>query len=133
MWCCIDNDAFNGSYAKNPFYAKHNDINFLAVYVDGRQVPGETLQPNFAQGRHVWSYKGNDLKHSDFGNGYTLFGFDLTPDACDGSCFHLVKRGKLRDEIHFASALAHTVNVVAHGKFETVLEIDKNVNLVFDY
>ena len=34
--CCIDNDAFNGSYAKNPFYAKHNDINLLAVYVHGR-------------------------------------------------------------------------------------------------
>ena len=53
--CCIINDAFNGSYSKNPFHAKHNDINFLAVYVDGRQVPGKTLQPNFAEGRHVRS------------------------------------------------------------------------------
>ena len=141
--CCIDNDAFNGSYAKNPFYAKHNDINFLAVYVDGRQVPGKPLQPNFAQGRHVRSYmnlfcstgkvskdEGNDLTRSDFGNGYTYFWFDLTPDACDGSCFHLVKRGNLRVEIHFATALTQTVNVVAYGEFEAVLEIDKNRNVV---
>ena len=51
---CIDND-FNGSYFKNPFHAKHNDIIFLAVYVDGRLVPGIPLQPNFGQGCHVRS------------------------------------------------------------------------------
>ena len=54
--CCIDNDVFNGSYAKNPFTAKNNDIDFLAVNVDGRQVPGKPLQPNFGQGRYVRSY-----------------------------------------------------------------------------
>ena len=32
----------------------------------------------------------------------TFFGFDLTPDACDGSCFHLVQKGNLRIEMHFA-------------------------------
>ena len=143
VFCCIDNDAFNGSYAKNPFDAKHNDINSLAVYVDGRQVPGKPLKPNFDQGRHVRSYmnmfcklsqdEGNDVTRSDFGNGYTFFAFDLTPDACNGSCFHRVKRGNLRVEIHFATALAQTANVVAYSEFEAVLEIDKNRNVVFDY
>lgn len=96
--CCIDNDAFNGLYAKNPFHAKHNTINFFAVYVDGRQVPAKPLQPNFDQNLYVRSYvnlfsstgkvaqdEGNGLTRADFGNGYTFFGFDLTPDACDGS------------------------------------------------
>ena len=32
LWC-IDNDAYNGEYSKNPFNAKNNAINFLAVYV----------------------------------------------------------------------------------------------------
>ena len=106
--------------------------------MDGRQVPGKPFQPNFAEGRHVRSYmnlfcstgkvsqdEGIDLTRSDFGNGYTFFGFDLTPDACDGSCFPLVKKGNLRVEIHFASALTQTVNVVVYGEFEAVLEIDK--------
>ena len=144
--CCIDNDAFNGSYSKNPFHAKHNDINFFAVYVDGRHVPGKPLQLNFAEGRHVRSHmnlfcstgkvsqdEGIDLTRSDFGNGYTFFGFDLTPDACNGSCLHLVKKGNLRVEIHFASALTPTLNVVAYGAFEAMLEIDKNRNVIFDY
>ena len=54
--CCIDNDAYNGSYAKNPFHAKHNNVNFLAVYVDGRQVPSKPLQPNFDENRFIRSY-----------------------------------------------------------------------------
>lgn len=145
MLCCIDNDAFNGSYAKNPFHAKHNDINFLAVYVDGRQVPAKPLQPNFGEGLYVRSYtnlfsstgkvaldEGNGLTRADVGNGYTFFGFDLTPDACDGSCFHLMQKGNLRVKIHFAAALAQTVNVVAYGEFEAVLQIDKNRNVVFN-
>ena len=44
LWC-TDNDAYNGEYSKNPFNAKNNAINFLAVYVDGRQVPAKLLQP----------------------------------------------------------------------------------------
>ena len=48
LWC-IDNDAYYGEYSKNPFNTKNNAINFLAVYVDGRQVPAngssETSRP----------------------------------------------------------------------------------------
>ena len=99
--CCIDNDAYNGSYAKNPFHAKNNDINVFAVYVDGRQVPAKPLQPDFGNNLFVRSYlnlftstgkmwqdEGNGLTRSDFRHGYTFFGFDLTTDACDGECFH---------------------------------------------
>ena len=49
--CCIDNDVYNGSYAKNPFHAKHNNVNFLAVYVDG------TLQTTPAEFRRESIYQ----------------------------------------------------------------------------
>ena len=64
----IDNDAYNGNYAKYPFNAKNNAINFLAVYVDGRQVPAKPLQPNFATGKHAQD-EGNELTRDDLGNG----------------------------------------------------------------
>ena len=131
---------------KKNFHAKNNCINFLAVYVDGRQVPAKPLQPNFETGHYVRSYvilfsatgkqaqdEGNELTRGDFGNGYTFFGFDLTPDACDGGCFQLVRKGNLRIEIHFATALTQTVNVVVYGEFEAVLEIDKGRNVIYDY
>ena len=145
LWC-IDNNAYNGEYSKNPFNAKNNAINFLAVYVDGRQVPAKPLQPNFETGSYIRSYvnlfsatgkqaqdEGNDLSRDDFGQGYTFFGFDLTPDGCDGCCFHLTRKGNLRIEMHFATALEHTVNVVVYGEFEAVLEIDKGRNIIYNY
>ncbi|KAI0212525.1 hypothetical protein LSAT2_002568 [Lamellibrachia satsuma] len=118
--CCIDNDAYNGAYDKNPF---HNDANFLAV----------SYTSLFTSTGNIWEDEGNGLTSSDFRHGYTFFGFDLTPDQCDGPCFHLVQKGKLRIELHFRNALPTTVNVVAYAEFESVLEIDKNRNVIYDY
>ena len=128
LWC-VETMPTMAITLKKTFHAKNNGINFLAVYVDGRQVPAKPLQPNFVTGHYVQSYvnlfsasgkqaqdEGNELTRDDFGNGYTFFGFDLTPDACDGGCFHLVRKGNLRIEIHFATALTQTVNVVVYGE-----------------
>ncbi len=146
MLCCIDNDAYNGSYDKNPFHAKNNAISFHAVYVDGRQIPSKPFQPNFEDDLFIRSYmnlfsstgkmwqdEGKELTSSDFRHGYTFFGFDLTPDACDGACFHLVQKGNLRIELHFHNALPTTVNVIAYAEFESMLETDKNRNIIYDY
>ncbi|XP_067414185.1 uncharacterized protein F54H12.2-like [Emydura macquarii macquarii] len=46
----VDNDAFSGSYAKNPLHFKHYDINFVALYVGGEQIPTKPLQPDFEAG-----------------------------------------------------------------------------------
>ena len=135
MLCCVDNDAYNGTFAKNPFHAKHNKLNFLALYVDGQQVPAKPLQPQFdADGTYkMFQDEGNDITRQDFAEGYTLFAFDITPDCCDGSHFNLVHKGNLRVEMHFDEPLEQTVNVVVYGEFESVLEIDRNRNVVYDY
>ena len=79
LWC-IDNDAYNEEHSKNPFNAKNNAIIFLAIYVDGRQVPAKPIQPNFETGSYIRSYvdlfsatgkqaqdEGNELSRDDFG------------------------------------------------------------------
>ena len=143
LWC-IDNDAYNGEYSKNPSNAKNNAINFLAVYVDGRQVTAKPLQPNFEPVSYIRSYvnlcpatgkqsqdEGKGLSRDDFDQGYTFLSFDLTPDSCDGGCFHLTRKGNLRIEMHFATALEQTLNVVVYGEFEAV--IDKYRNIIYNY
>ena len=40
----VNNIAFSGNEAENPFNFKHFDIDFLALYVDGLQVPSNPLQ-----------------------------------------------------------------------------------------
>ena len=142
LWC-IDNDTYNSEYSKNPFNAKNNSINFLAVYVDGGQIPAISLQPNFETGSYIRSYVNlfsatgkqaqDEGSRDDFGKGYTFFGFYLTPDGFDGGCFHLTINGNLGIEIHFVTALEQTVNVVVYGQFEAELEIDKGRNIIYNY
>ena len=147
--CCgslLKRMSYNGSYARNPLHAKNKNINFLAVYEGGRQVPAKPLYPDldndvyvrsylnlFTSTGKVWLDEGNGLSHADFRHDYTFFGFDLTPDACDGSCFHLVQKGNLRVDVHIRDALLETANVVAYAKLETVLEIDKSRNIIYDF
>ena len=55
---CVDSDALNGTITKNPFDFKHYKINFVALNVDGRQIPAKPLQPNFENAGYIRSYMG---------------------------------------------------------------------------
>ncbi|XP_030420927.1 uncharacterized protein F54H12.2-like [Gopherus evgoodei] len=142
----VDNDAFSGSYTKNPFHFKHYDINFVALYVDGEQVPTKPLQPDFEAGRCVREYMnlvqtaGKHMKdrsllidREEFAQGYTLFAFDLSPDQECADHYSLIKTGNLRAEIRFGRALTVTVNMIVYGVFDNVIEINQRRNVLFDY
>ena len=90
--CASTTTPTTANTLKKTFNVKNNAINFLAVYVDGRQVPTRPLQPNVETGSYIRSYvnlfsatgkqsqgEGNGLSRDDFGQGCTFFGFDLTP------------------------------------------------------
>ncbi|KAM7149938.1 uncharacterized protein F54H12.2-like [Macrochelys suwanniensis] len=142
----VDNDAFSGSYAKNPFHFKHYDINFAALYVDGEQIPTKPLQPDFEAGLCVREYMnlvqtaGKHMKDcsllidcEEFAQGYTLFAFDLSPDQECADHYSLIKTGNLRAEICFGKALTVTVNMIVYGVFDNVIEINQRRNVLFDY
>ncbi|KAK7095591.1 hypothetical protein V1264_005919 [Littorina saxatilis] len=143
---CVDNEAFNGSYPRNPFEFQHHSINFLALYVDGMQVPAKPLQPDFDERHVVRSYlslflgterlhqdEGNDISIDDYDKGYTLFAFDLTPDLSNQGHFELIKEGNVRLEMHFAKALPRTINIIVDAEFDNIIEIDRSRNVLFDY
>ena len=39
----MDTEAYNGTYASNPFYFKHHNLTQVGVYVDGEQIPRKPL------------------------------------------------------------------------------------------
>ena len=142
----VENTAFNGDKDKNPFNFKHFDVDYLALNMDGKQIPSKPLTPNFADDMCTQSYtslftgtgfmghdRGNQITREDYPKGFTLFAFDLTPDLDDGGHFHLVKQGNLRLELHFKTALPKTINVIAYAEFDNVIEVDKARNVLFDY
>ena len=142
----VDNDAFSGSFTKNPFHFKHYNINFVALYMDGEQIPTKPFQPDFDTRNSVREYMslvqtaGKHLQdrpllinRDEFGNGYTLFAFDLSPDQECADHYSLIKTGNLRAEIRFAAALPQTVNLIVYGVFDNVIEINHSRNVLFDY
>lgn len=142
----VENAAFSGDSTKNPFKFDHFHADFLALYLDGVQIPSKPLQPDFTNKLYTRSYvslftgtglmsqdQGNHVSWEEFGNGYTLFAFDLTPDLSDGGHFNIVKQGNLRLELHFKTQLPQTVNAIVYAEFDNVIEIDKARNVLFDY
>jgi hypothetical protein len=52
---CVDSDTLNGTITKIPFDFKHYKINFVALNVDGRQIPAKPLQPDFENAGYIRS------------------------------------------------------------------------------
>ena len=142
----VENAAFNGSFQKNAYNFRHYDLNFLALYADGQQIPAKPLQPNFDRNKAVRSYlslfsgtgmlyqdEGNNIDRDEYMQGFTLFAFDLTPDLNDGGHFNLVKQGNLRLELHFAKPLPDTICVIVYAEFDNIIEVDRSRNVIFDY
>ena len=143
---CVDNDAFNGNYQKNPFNFKHFNLSKLNVYLDGQQQTVRPLEPDFANNQFIAAYMtlfsgtgkqfgdiGNDIKRTEYAHGYTLYAFDLTPDLGEDDHFNLLKEGNVRVDMKFAQPLPNTINVIVYAEFENMIEIDRSRNVIFDY
>jgi hypothetical protein len=142
----VDNDAFNGSYVKNPYNFKHYNLTQMKIFLDGQQQYIKPIETNYGANQYITAYmslfsgtgkqqrdEGNDLERSDYAGGYALYAFDLTPDLAEEGHFNLTREGSVRLEVKFSMALEATINVIAYAEFENVIEIDRNKDIVFDY
>ena len=143
----LDNDAFNGSYQKNPFHFKHYNLTKFAFFRDGRSIPGQPYEPDFKQKLYLESYiqtmqafnywntdDTNGLKPNDWANGYTFFAFDLTPDKeASSGCQHANVSGNLRLDLAWAADLPNTINVVLHAITDSVVEITRSRDAIPHY
>lgn len=142
----VDNDAFTGTYAKNPFAFKHYDAEFLSIYLDSLQFPSKPLQPDYANGSAVREFyqlvlaSGKHLKNhalsidrEDFLNGYTLYAFNLTPDEDCGQHISLIKSGNIRLEARFRQPLPRTINLIVYAIFDSIIEVSNRRQILVDY
>ena len=143
---CVENDAFNGSYAKNPYNFKNFALSEISIHLDGNTQPIRPLKPNYAGRQYIQAFislfsgtgkekkeRRNDITHEDYPRVYALFAFDLSPDLAEEEHFNLSKQGTVRVELKFGTALPNIVTVVAYAKFENVIEIDRNRNVIYDF
>ena len=145
----VDSAAFNGAYKKNPFNFQNFTISFLAISVNGEEVPFKPLQLSYtaATRRYIEAFLtlfsgtgkmfydvGNDISRDEFVNGFNLYSADLSPDICGSSDhFNVVQRGNLAVDIKFSTAPAGAVSLVCYGEFENTIHIDSERNVIYDY
>ena len=142
----VSSKAFNGDYHSDPFQFKHYDINSLALYSEGHQIPSKALKPDFENKNYARSYltlfmgsgyafkdSGIDISYEDYMNGCTLFCFDLSPSLIDGHVAEPIKSGNLRLEVTFSKALPEPVHVIVYGEQDGLVEIDKARQVISDF
>ncbi|XP_069615892.1 uncharacterized protein F54H12.2-like [Ranitomeya imitator] len=108
----VDNEAFSGSYAKNPLLFYH--VSHAALYLDGQQIPARPYNPNFNVDLAIRGYmalahiSGKQkadcamaIDREEFMAGFTLFAFDLSPDQEPGGHFSLIKTVLASANKHF--------------------------------
>lgn len=143
----VSNIAHNGSYHHNPFNFQHFDLNYMTLFVDCEQYPAIPFTPDFAN--DIWTDEynstfadtgikfkdeGHDISYDEYGKGYTLYCFDLTPDmSAHEPHWNLQKQGVVRLELRFANPLPEAINCIIYSEFDNLLEIDKNRTVVVDY
>ena len=143
----VDNEAFNGSYRRNPFNFKHFHLGSIKIYVDGQVNNNiKAIECDFENHQSLAGYlslftgsgkyrrdEGLDIDREEYERGYTLFAYDLSPDLSEEGYFNLIKEGSIRVELKFMQALPNTVNIVVYAEFESVIEINREKQVLIDY
>ena len=146
VFALVNDVAFNGSAALNPFNFMHFDIDFLCLYIDGVQLPAKPFQTKIENGsaaREFFEFyhsTGNLLKNTamsidrqQFINGYTLYCFNLNADDAVGGHVSLGKTGNARIELRFARALPHTVNLLCYSVEDSIIEVSSRRQVLTDF
>ena len=145
----VKNTAFNGDYTKDPYYFEHCSLNYLAIYVNGEQLPPKPFTPDFSTYHYMRCFlslyealdmlgpnSNMNISRTDYKKGNTIIGFNLSQDNSNGpqgvGYAGPVRYGSVSLNVRFASALEETITCLVYFEFDKILEIDINRNAKID-
>jgi hypothetical protein len=138
---CVRRDAFNGSRTLNPFMFENFGIKQVTVTAGGITYNRDPLKTDFEHNVYLRAYLqlmeslGNGypstktcaITPSLFKAGFCLFAFDLTPDdEPEGQHWELTRQGGTILEILFEPMLAHPIEIIVYGEFDSMIRLDRN-------
>lgn len=141
----VHHNTFTGRRDLCPFNFRHNNVEYLALCQDGRQVPTKAFQPHFnrrnlvrefynmfmATGRHIIDLP-LSIDREEFNDGCSLFVFNLNPTD-DSEALSPVSSGTLRLEMRFRFPLMYTTMLIVDACYDSVLEINSKRQVLVDY
>jgi len=146
----LTNDAFSGNYQKNPYVFNHHNLSHITAHINGKQYPTKAYTPDFTKKLFTREYLGLfeslnqlttdstiSLTLDQWGDGNTIYGFNFSPDLgddCSKMGFaNLIKKGSLKLELKFSTALTEAISVLMYCEYDSVVEIDSNRQVTTDY
>lgn len=145
----VESDAVNGHPCKNPFLFQLFEITELVLSVDGENTPygrllfqyDDNLKKSLIPFQHLLtsvgiaydSEIGLSLDRNSFSNGFAIFGFDINQSDTSDVGLPLLRSGDCRLSGVFKSALKSSINAIVLGEIPSVLEINMNRQIIFDY
>ena len=142
----VSGAAYSGSYNLNPFNFRHYLCNFLSISTDGQSVPSKPLAPKFSKAKgqnYISAYQSlfaglrkEDLDEGiytnrlDYGQGYTIFVYDLGAHMDELNFQPALKKGNLKLEARFEKPLNETINILVYANFPSLLRIDQARNIL---
>ena len=117
----------------------NTDVSSVEVLNDGLPV-GKRIELDFTAKQYALAYmwlalstgkafadESNGITYRKYVDGFTLYGFDFTPNQNDGGGAHLIRTSTLVINVTFKTALVRTVNLVAYCEYDDLVQID-NLN-----
>ena len=130
----------------NPFELANCDVNYVALYKNGMQIPAKPYTPQFHKSCATRSYlslfkttntyynnKSVNISLNEYKKGYTLWGFDFTPDECEDDYFNGQDIGNIKLEVRFRTALEYPTTLIVYADFDSVLRITEDRDIITDY
>ena len=77
--------------------------------------------------------EGVDISREDYENGYTIFGFDLSPALSRGGHQERSEKGSMRLALEFEKPLESTITVLLYCQYDNTITVDQYRNVVKDF
>ena len=134
----------DGHYMQNPFNFAHHAVNHLQLVVGADTLQMRPLTPDYrAVGYYLEAYNSLwraankmyknatvGISYSDFIQGYTIYGVDLSADGSGGECPNAPRKGEVRIEVGFRTNPIIALTLLAIAEKPGWFEIDAHGDVI---
>lgn len=139
----VDTEAYSGRFTKNPFNFQNFNVSLLRLKCASRSCPYTNgVRMKYKTDQYLQAYNtlfqglnggSNDITYEDYASGYAIYAFDLSPDACHGDHFSILREGSLDLEVNLDSSVASSITAIFYLEFNNIVEISKQNQVQLDY
>ena len=143
----VSGEAERGVCDQNPFNFHHWNMTSLQLSVGGTPHPVQPMKFDFATNQHLEGFmslfigtgqygsdEGNMLSRDEYGKGFTLCCFNLTPDLdYEDDHYSSTKTGNLDVSVSFQQGAPQPLTMIVLAEFDNTIEVDRYRQVFLDY